>query len=79
MACSWERSFRRTSKRQNRPHASSPSIVKRTPTLPRNQTGRRAARGPSRCSYVPEGEVGALRGDEVLIGKPGDPIFKPRN
>ena len=29
-------------------------------------------------SYVLEGSVGALLGDEVLIGKPGDLIFKPR-
>jgi len=30
-------------------------------------------------SYVTEGRVGALLGDEVLIGEPGDLIFKPRN
>src|SRR6266704_220015 len=30
-------------------------------------------------SYVIEGRVGALLGDEVLIGAPGDLIFKPRN
>lgn len=30
-------------------------------------------------SFVLEGEVGALLGDEVLIGKPGDLVFKPRN
>jgi len=30
-------------------------------------------------SFVLEGSVGALLGDEVLIGKPGDLIFKPRN
>lgn len=30
-------------------------------------------------SYVLEGQVGALLGDEVLIGQPGDLIFKPRN
>jgi mannose-6-phosphate isomerase-like protein (cupin superfamily) len=30
-------------------------------------------------SYVLEGRVGALLGDEVLIGGPGDLIFKPRN
>jgi len=30
-------------------------------------------------SYVIEGKVGALLGDEVLIGEPGDLIFKPRN
>jgi len=30
-------------------------------------------------SYVLEGKVGALLGDEVLIGEPGDLIFKPRN
>jgi mannose-6-phosphate isomerase-like protein (cupin superfamily) len=29
-------------------------------------------------SYVIEGRVGALLGDEVLIGGPGDLIFKPR-
>jgi quercetin dioxygenase-like cupin family protein len=29
-------------------------------------------------SFVLEGSVGALLGDEVLIGKPGDLIFKPR-
>ena len=29
-------------------------------------------------SYVLEGRVGALLGDEVLIGEPGDLIFKPR-
>lgn len=29
-------------------------------------------------SYVLEGEVGALLGDDVLVGKPGDLIFKPR-
>ena len=30
-------------------------------------------------SFILEGEVGALLGEEVLIGKPGDLIFKPRN
>ncbi|HEV2129598.1 MAG TPA: cupin domain-containing protein [Longimicrobiaceae bacterium] len=30
-------------------------------------------------SYVLEGRVGALLGDEVLIAEPGDLIFKPRN
>lgn len=30
-------------------------------------------------SFVLEGQVGALLGDDVLIGKPGDLIFKPRN
>lgn len=30
-------------------------------------------------SYVLEGRVGALLGDEVLVGEPGDLIFKPRN
>ena len=30
-------------------------------------------------SFVLEGQVGALLGDEVLVGKPGDLIFKPRN
>jgi quercetin dioxygenase-like cupin family protein len=30
-------------------------------------------------SYVLEGRVGALLGDEVVIGSPGDLIFKPRN
>ena len=30
-------------------------------------------------SYVLEGKLGALLGDEVLIGEPGDLIFKPRN
>ena len=30
-------------------------------------------------SIVREGEVGALLGEEVLIGKPGDLIFKPCN
>ena len=30
-------------------------------------------------SYVLEGQVGALLGDEVLVGQPGDLIFKPRN
>jgi quercetin dioxygenase-like cupin family protein len=30
-------------------------------------------------SFVIEGRVGALLGDEVLIGNPGDLIFKPRN
>ncbi|MDF2810184.1 MAG: cupin protein [Microvirga sp.] len=30
-------------------------------------------------SFVLEGHVGALLGDEVLVGKPGDLIFKPRN
>ncbi len=29
-------------------------------------------------SYVLEGKVGALLGEEVLIGGPGDLIFKPR-
>src|SRR2546421_11163766 len=29
-------------------------------------------------SYVLEGKVGALLGDEVLVGSPGDLIFKPR-
>src|SRR6478672_6379544 len=30
-------------------------------------------------SWVIEGRVGALLGDEVLVGGPGDLIFKPRN
>ena len=30
-------------------------------------------------SFVVEGRVGALLGDEVLVGEPGDLIFKPRN
>lgn len=30
-------------------------------------------------SFVLEGQVGALLGNEVLVGKPGDLIFKPRN
>jgi quercetin dioxygenase-like cupin family protein len=30
-------------------------------------------------SYVLQGRVGALLGDEVLIASPGDLIFKPRN
>lgn len=30
-------------------------------------------------SYVVEGSIGALLGDTVVIGKPGDLIFKPRN
>jgi quercetin dioxygenase-like cupin family protein len=30
-------------------------------------------------SYVLEGRVGALLGDELLVGSPGDLIFKPRN
>ena len=30
-------------------------------------------------SYVLEGRVGALLGDEVVSGGPGDLIFKPRN
>ncbi len=30
-------------------------------------------------SYVLEGHVGALLGDEVIVGSPGDLIFKPRN
>lgn len=30
-------------------------------------------------SFVLEGEVGALLGEDVRIGKPGDLIFKPRN
>ncbi|HEV2350653.1 MAG TPA: cupin domain-containing protein [Terriglobia bacterium] len=30
-------------------------------------------------SFVLEGEVGALLGGEVRVGKPGDLIFKPRN
>src|SRR5689334_23387964 len=29
-------------------------------------------------SYVLEGTLGALLGDEVVVGKPGDLIFKPR-
>jgi mannose-6-phosphate isomerase-like protein (cupin superfamily) len=29
-------------------------------------------------SYVVEGQVGALLGDEVVVGGPGDLIFKPR-
>jgi quercetin dioxygenase-like cupin family protein len=30
-------------------------------------------------SYILEGRVGALLGEEVLVGGPGDLIFKPRN
>lgn len=30
-------------------------------------------------SFVLEGQVGALLGEETQIGKPGDLIFKPRN
>jgi mannose-6-phosphate isomerase-like protein (cupin superfamily) len=30
-------------------------------------------------SYVLEGRVGALLGDEVVVGESGDLIFKPRN
>jgi quercetin dioxygenase-like cupin family protein len=30
-------------------------------------------------SYVIQGRVGALLGDEVLVANPGDLIFKPRN
>jgi quercetin dioxygenase-like cupin family protein len=30
-------------------------------------------------SYVLEGRVGALLGDDVIVGEPGDLIFKPRN
>jgi quercetin dioxygenase-like cupin family protein len=30
-------------------------------------------------SYVVEGRMGALLGDEELVGSPGDLIFKPRN
>lgn len=30
-------------------------------------------------SFILEGEVGALLGEDVLIGKPGDLIFKPRH
>lgn len=30
-------------------------------------------------SYVLEGRVGAMLGDEVLVGNPGDLICKPRN
>ena len=30
-------------------------------------------------SYVLEGRVGALLGDEVVVGGPGDLIYKPRN
>jgi mannose-6-phosphate isomerase-like protein (cupin superfamily) len=30
-------------------------------------------------SYVLEGRVGALLGDETVVGSPGDLIFKPRN
>src|SRR5690349_24730727 len=29
-------------------------------------------------SFVLEGSVGALLGDDVVVGKPGDLIFKPR-
>jgi mannose-6-phosphate isomerase-like protein (cupin superfamily) len=30
-------------------------------------------------SYVLQGRIGALLGDEVLVASPGDLIFKPRN
>jgi mannose-6-phosphate isomerase-like protein (cupin superfamily) len=30
-------------------------------------------------SYIVEGRVGALLGDDVVIGGPGDLVFKPRN
>src|ERR1051325_9672172 len=48
-------------------------------------SGRAPAAPPPRprredeYSYVVEGKVGALLGDDVLIGEPGDLIFKPRN
>jgi quercetin dioxygenase-like cupin family protein len=30
-------------------------------------------------SYVVEGRVGALLGDDVIVAGPGDLVFKPRN
>src|SRR5688500_14932047 len=30
-------------------------------------------------SYILEGRMGALLGDEVLVAEPGDLVFKPRN
>ncbi len=30
-------------------------------------------------TYVTEGRIGALLGDDVVVGGPGDLIFKPRN
>jgi quercetin dioxygenase-like cupin family protein len=30
------------------------------------------------CSYIVEGRMGALLGDEVVFGSPGDLVFKPR-
>src|SRR5579862_10062695 len=30
-------------------------------------------------SYILQGHMGALLGDEVILGGPGDLIFKPRN
>ena len=30
-------------------------------------------------SYVLEGQIGALLGDDVVLGNPGDLIFKPRD
>jgi len=34
--------------------------------------------GEDEYSFVLEGRVGALLGDEVVYGEPGDLIFKPR-
>jgi quercetin dioxygenase-like cupin family protein len=36
-------------------------------------------RNEDEYTYVLEGKVGALLGDEVLIAEPGDLVFKPRN
>src|ERR1700682_2062391 len=62
----------------------------RTPTTASRlwSTQCRRTRWPRRCtgilvedeySYVLEGNIGALLGDSVVIGNPGDLIFKPRN
>src|SRR6266700_2474254 len=55
-------------------------------SLVEHQMSRRALAAPihrhareDEYSFVLEGSVGALLGDAVVIGNPGDLIFKPRN
>src|SRR5919205_403714 len=49
-------------------------IAPRTLAAPLHRHGRE-----DEYSYVLEGRIGALLGDEVLVAEAGDLLFKPRN